>query len=257
MAKFLILTIQVNLVPSPSETWCTCSHNACKNVLTTFTQNTCCCTGSVLTRPWISSLYFLREWAISELLACFCCSFFFPSLCLVDFIWYTMLLFFKGNSSLHAWQKSFPDATVNGSWGYSVTRFWGLMALGLLWELVDFVFLPARGFFAIFLFREKSDSLGGFKTLSKETPLWLCNEDEPDCALALSAELVVELRTSVNLCEELQYSTSLLGLPSISLPASLSSESQLLNYKIIDCGLLPCSSYCPWKAAWEFSEGIL
>jgi len=47
-----------------------------------------------------------------------------------------------------------------------------LTVLGLLEGFVDFtVFLPTGGFFAIFLFREKSDALGGFNTLRREIAL--------------------------------------------------------------------------------------
>ena len=46
------------------------------------------------------------------------------------------------------------------------------MVFGLLCEFVcSVLFLPAGGFMAIFLLREKSDTLGTFNMLSKETPL--------------------------------------------------------------------------------------
>ena len=46
------------------------------------------------------------------------------------------------------------------------------MVFGLLCEFeCSVLFLPAGGFLAIFLLQEKSDALGAFNTLSKETPL--------------------------------------------------------------------------------------
>ena len=117
-----------------------------------------------------------------------------------------MLLFLRGNSSRHPWQNNFPDATVKGSLGYSLTLFWGFIVFGLLCVFVLFtLFFPTgSGFLAIFLLRDKSDGVGAFSTLSNETP----QDVDKDELLTLSrqalllVELDEELATISDSCDD-------------------------------------------------------
>ena len=108
----------------------------------------------------------------------------------------------------HPWQNNFPDATVKGSLGYSLTLFWGFIVFGLLCVFV--LFTPTgSGFLVIFLLRDKSDGVGAFSTLSNEIP----QDVDKDELLTLSrqalllVELDEELATPISdSCDDLQSS---------------------------------------------------
>ena len=115
--------------------------------------------------------------------------------------------------SRHPWQNNFPDATVKGSLGYSVTLCWGFIVLGLLCEFVLFALLfpgqLVRDFWRFFAYDYKSDTVGAFSTLSNETALDLDVDEDELLALSRQVLLLVELDEEFAIisdsCDNSQY----------------------------------------------------